>query len=62
MISEHLFWWLLTMTCVVWYCTITFYVAIRGSADIKEMLKRLADGAEEDSLEASERAAARKDT
>jgi hypothetical protein len=43
MIDEHLFWWLLTMACVVWYCTITVYVAIKGSVDIKEMLARLGD-------------------
>ena len=30
------------MACVVWYLTITVYVAIRGSADIKNMLARLA--------------------
>ena len=40
---EHPFWWLLTMACVVWYSTITVYVAIKGAADIKEMLARLAD-------------------
>jgi hypothetical protein len=31
------------MACVVWYSTITVYVAIRGAADIKEMLTRLGD-------------------
>lgn len=41
--GEHPFWWLLTMACVVWYSTITIYVAIKGAADIKEMLTRLAD-------------------
>lgn len=39
---EHLFWWLLTAACVVWYSTITVYVAIKGVADIKTMLGRLA--------------------
>ena len=43
MIGEHYLWWLLTMACVVWYCTITVYVAIRGTADIKAMLTRLRD-------------------
>ena len=47
MMAEHPFWWLLTMACVVWYSTITVYVAIRGAADIKEMLKRLRDGSDE---------------
>ena len=40
--SEHWIWWTLTMACIVWYSTITIYVAIRGAADIKGMLKRLA--------------------
>ena len=40
--TEHWFWWLLTMACVVWYSTITVYVAIKGAADIKHMLARLA--------------------
>jgi hypothetical protein len=44
MIRQHILWWLLTMTCVAWYATITVYVAIRGAKDIKEMLKRLAGG------------------
>ncbi len=43
MIGEQFFWWLLTMACVAWYSTITIYVAIKGSVDIKEMLSRLAD-------------------
>jgi hypothetical protein len=38
------FWWLMTMACVVWYSTITVYVAIKGFADIKQMLRRLATG------------------
>jgi hypothetical protein len=53
MIAEHPFWFLLTMACVVWYSTITVYVAIRGAADIKSMLKRLRDSAEADALEES---------
>ena len=43
--GEHWFWWLLTAACVVWYSTITVYVAIRGVFDIRSMLKRLSDGA-----------------
>jgi hypothetical protein len=31
------------MACVVWYSTITIYVAIKGAGDIKEMLARLAE-------------------
>jgi hypothetical protein len=43
MIGEHIFWWMLTMICVFWYCTITVYVAIKGAKDIKEMLTHLGD-------------------
>lgn len=38
---NHWFWWLLTAACVVWYSTITVYVAIKGVSDIKQMLARL---------------------
>ena len=39
--AKHWFWWLMTMVCVVWYSTITIYVAIKGATDIKHMLARL---------------------
>ena len=39
--SQHWFWWALTVACVVWYSTITVYVAIKGAKDIKNMLARL---------------------
>jgi hypothetical protein len=42
MIANHWFWLLLTIACMVWYSTITIYVAIKGVADIKHMLARLA--------------------
>jgi len=38
---EHIFWWLLAMACIVWYSTVTIYVAIKGAADIRQMLSRL---------------------
>ncbi|HRI89881.1 MAG TPA: hypothetical protein PK869_16520 [Candidatus Hydrogenedentes bacterium] len=37
----HWFWFALTFACVVWYSTITIYVAIRGAFDIRGMLQRL---------------------
>ena len=40
--SNHWFWWALTMACLIWYSTITVYVAIKGVSDIKSMLARLA--------------------
>lgn len=36
-----LFWKLLAATCLLWYATITVYVAVRGASDIREMLRRL---------------------
>jgi hypothetical protein len=41
MITSHWFWFGLTMTSLIWYSTITVYVAFRGYKDIKAMLKRL---------------------
>ena len=35
------FWWLLMMAVMVWYSTVTVYVAIRGSVDVKHMLRAL---------------------
>jgi hypothetical protein len=29
------------MACVIWYSTVTVYVAIKGAKDIKNMLARL---------------------
>lgn len=40
---DHFFWWLLTMACIVWYSTITVYVSVKGVADIRHMLTRLAN-------------------
>lgn len=39
--AGHWFWWALTVACIVWYSTITVYVAIRGAFDIKSMLAEL---------------------
>jgi hypothetical protein len=41
--GTHWFWGALTIACVVWYSTITVYVAIRGAVDIKQMLARLGE-------------------
>lgn len=40
--SEHWFWFMLTIACVGWYSSITILVTVRGFSDIKGMLKRLA--------------------
>ena len=42
MSGQHWFWGLMTLACVIWYSTITVYVAVRGLMDIKAMLARLA--------------------
>ena len=39
--GQHWFWLALTAACVIWYSTITIYVAIKGAKDIKNMLARL---------------------
>ena len=39
--SGHWFWWALTAACLLWYSTITIYVAVRGLRDIRGMLRRL---------------------
>jgi hypothetical protein len=41
MIMAHWFWFGMTMTYLIWYSTITIYVAVKGYRDIKGMLKRL---------------------
>jgi hypothetical protein len=35
------FWWLLSWACVLWYGTLTAYVAVKGVRDIGRMLRRL---------------------
>jgi hypothetical protein len=42
------FWFLVTMACVIWYSTVTVYVAIKGAGDIKGMLRRLAANYEQE--------------
>jgi hypothetical protein len=37
------FWWLITMACLAWYCSVTVYVGVRGLWDIRNMLRRLRD-------------------
>jgi len=44
MIGEHWFWWLVTLAVVVWYSTVTIYVALKGTLDIRQMLRRLKEG------------------
>ena len=41
MIGEHWFWQLVTLAVLVWYSTVTIYVAIKGTLDIRQMLRRL---------------------
>ena len=46
------FWYVITCAAVLWYSTITVYVAIRGASDIKSMLRRLAGEQSDDESEA----------
>jgi len=41
MLKDHWFWGMMTIACLVWYSTITVYVAIRGVGDIRSMLRKL---------------------
>ncbi len=41
MLTNHAFWGILTLAVLVWYSTITIYVAIRGALDIQHMLRKL---------------------
>ncbi|NLF67558.1 MAG: hypothetical protein GX575_00740 [Candidatus Anammoximicrobium sp.] len=43
MLSRHPVWGLLTLAALAWYSSVTVYVAIRGSMDIKHMLRSLSD-------------------
>lgn len=43
MLKDHWFWGALTLVCLIWYSTITIYVAIKGARDIQNMLRRLSD-------------------
>jgi hypothetical protein len=40
-LTNHPFWGLLTLAVLIWYSTVTVYVAIRGVVDIKHMLRTL---------------------
>jgi hypothetical protein len=37
------FWLVMTVACLLWYSTVTIYVAVKGFKDIQQMLKRLSD-------------------
>ena len=39
--TEHWFWWFVTIACLGWYSTVTVYVAIKGVFDIQRMLAAL---------------------
>jgi hypothetical protein len=42
-VRDHWFWAALTLAVLLWYSTVTVWVAIRGCADIRGMLRRLAE-------------------
>jgi hypothetical protein len=44
MLKNHWFWAATTLVCLTWYSTVTIYVAIRGAADIRNMLRKLSGG------------------
>jgi hypothetical protein len=44
MLKDHWFWGATTIACLAWYSTITIYIAIKGTIDIRNMLRRLSKG------------------
>jgi hypothetical protein len=42
--TEQRVWLLITIACLVWYTSITVYIAWRGAIDIRQMLSHLAKG------------------
>ena len=44
------FWLIMTIAVLAWYSTITIYVAVRGTLDVKNMLKRLGEQKERSKL------------
>lgn len=38
-----MFWLVLTVVALIWYTSVTVYVAFKGVGDIKEMLRNLKD-------------------
>ena len=47
MSGDHWFWWLAMLAVMVWYSTVTVYVAVKGTLDIRQMLRRLKQGEKE---------------
>ena len=39
--AEHPFWFYLTISCLIWYGTVTVVIAWKGVADIRTLLRRL---------------------
>lgn len=42
--TDHPFWAALLWLCLAWYSTITVYVAFRGFAEIRRLLRHLGGG------------------
>jgi hypothetical protein len=38
---KHWFWYLLSAAVMIWYSTVTVYVAVNGLKDIKKMLSTI---------------------
>jgi len=37
----HWFWLGVSVACILWYASVTVYVAIRGAGDIRQMITQL---------------------
>jgi hypothetical protein len=47
MLTGHWFWGAITLICLLWYSTVTVYVAIKGAGDIRSMLRRLSESSDD---------------
>jgi len=43
---DHPVWLILTVLAILWYSTVTIFVAVKGITDIRGMLHRLKDSGE----------------
>ena len=58
--TYHWFWGILTFATLVWYSTITVYIAFKGVTDIRQMLEKLSSGTFDPTQPDSENAAQKK--
>jgi hypothetical protein len=55
MLTNHPIWAGLTILILLWYSTVTIYVAIRGARDVKSMLRSLKAAADRKDAKSTKR-------